>query len=194
MIRLSDERGGVIGKLLGILVVLAVCASAAVYVYGKTQEPLSVDIAHTATSDGEREPAVIGVAPHRSVYVATIVRNEGRLPVTLEGISTAATDASQPYVATSMTLGDGKTATPTGGTFVAPSLDPGTGVGVVVTYTINPNLDCSSYARHPSGPVPFPPLPVRLSTYGVDADQDLEFQVVPKIGGITSASCERALG
>jgi len=45
MIRLSDERGGVIGKLLGILVVLAVCASAAVYVYGKTQEPLSVDIA-----------------------------------------------------------------------------------------------------------------------------------------------------
>jgi hypothetical protein len=192
MIRISDERGGAVAKLLGILLVLAVCASAAVYVYGKTADPLSVDIAHTATSDGERESGVIGLAPHRTLYAATIVHNDGRLPVTLEGIAPAPADTSQPYVATSMTLGDGKTTKSTGGAFVPPSLDPGTGIGVVVTYTINPNLDCSSYTRQPSDPVAFPPVPVRLSTYGVDTTQNLEFELAPKIGGITRASCERA--
>jgi hypothetical protein len=193
MIPISDERGGAIAKLLGLLLLLAVCASAAVYVYAKTTEPLSAEIAHAATSDGQRAGAVIGVAPHQTLYVATIVHNDGRLPVTLEGIAPAPPDASQPYVATSMTLGDGKTAKPAGGAFVPPSLDPGTGIGVVVTYTVNPNLDCSSYERQPSDPVAFPVMPVRVSTYGVETTQRVEFELAPRIGGITRGSCERAL-
>jgi hypothetical protein len=190
---LTDDRGGIVAKLLGILLVLAILASAAVYVYGKGQQPLEADIAHTATSDGDRQAATIGVGPHMAVYAATIVRNAGRLPVTIEGLASVPREPSQPYVPITIELGDGKTANPTNGAFVPPSLDPGTGIGVVVTYAIDPNLDCSAYTRRPSKRVPFPPLPLRLSSYGVDTTQTLTFEIAPTVSGITEAACERAL-
>ncbi len=194
MKRLADERGGVIAKLLGILLVLAICASAAVYVYGKHEQPLSVDDAHVATSDGQRNPATVGVAPGRTIYVATIVHNEGRLPVTLEGLAPAATGPTDAYVPISIALGDGKTPNPANGAFVPPSLGPGTGIGVVITYAVNPNLSCAHFDNRPSTPTPFPPLPLRLSTYGVDATQTLPFaHGAPTVSGITNTSCERAL-
>ncbi|MFL5791995.1 MAG: hypothetical protein ACJ76A_10875 [Actinomycetota bacterium] len=193
MTRLADERGGALAKLLGILLVLAVCASGAVYVYGKTEQPLSADIAHTATSEGGREPTTVAVAPNVVVYVAEIVHNDGRLPVTIEGLAEQG-DSTEPYVPIAIELGDGKTPKPTNGAFVPPSLDANTGIGVVVTYAINPNLDCSSYGARPSGPTPFPPLPLRLSTYGVDTMQTVRPDLgLPKVSGITRASCERAL-
>src|SRR3954447_16679000 len=193
MTRLAGEDGGAVAKLLGILVVLAVCASAALYAYGKGQQPLSVDIAHIATSGG-REAATIGLAPNLAVSVATVVHNDGRLPVTLEGLAPPADASGDPYVPISIELGDGKTAKPSNGAFVPPSLDPDTGIGVVVTYAVNPNLDCSSFGKEPSGPTPFPPFAVRLSTYGVATTQTLQFEIgPPKISGITRASCERAL-
>jgi len=194
MTRLADERGGAVAKLLAILLVLAICASAALYVYGKRQHPLSVDDAHVATSDGQRDPATVGVAPGRAIYVATIVHNDGRLPVTLDGLADAATAPTDAYVPISIELGDGKTATPTAGAFVPPSLDPGTGIGVVVTYAINPNLACGRFDSTPSEPAPFPPLPLQLSSYGVDTTQTIPLaHGVPTVSGITRTSCERAL-
>jgi hypothetical protein len=194
MTRLSGEHGGAVAKLLGILLVLAVCASAAVYWYGKTQQTLSGDIAHTATSDGEHEVATVGLTPDVAVYVAGIVHNDGRLPVTLEGLGSPEGGTHEPYVPVSIELGDGKTAKPTGAAFVPSSLAPGSGVGVVVTYVVNPNVDCSSFAKQPSGPAPFPPLPLRLSTYGVETTQTVTFDLGPaKVTGITRASCERAV-
>jgi hypothetical protein len=191
---LADERGGVVAKLLGILLVLAVLASAALYWYGKNQTPLSADIAHTATSDGEREPATITLKPDLAVYVAGIVHSDGPLPVTLEGLAPAESGTTDPFVPLSIELGDGKTAQPTNGAFVPPSLDPDNGIGVVVTYVVNPNLDCSAYGTRPSAPVAFPPLPLRLSTYGVETTQDVRFELgPPKVSRITRASCERAL-
>jgi hypothetical protein len=194
MTRLGDERGGAVAKLLAILLVLAICASAAVYVYGKRQQPLSVDDAHVATSDGQHDPATVGVAPRRAIYVATIVHNDGRLPVTLEGLGAAPTGPTDAYVPISLELGDGKSAKPTTGAFVPPSLDPGTGIGVVVTYAINPNLACGHFDNTPSEPAPFPPLPLRLSSYGVDTTQTIPLaHGAPTVSGITKTSCERAL-
>ena len=171
MMRLADERGGAVAKLLGILLVLAVCASAAVYVYGKNQHPLAID----------------------EVHVATIVRNDGRLPVTLEGLAPAATSPTDAYVPVSIELGDGKTPKPANGAFDPPSLDPGTGIGVVVTYAINPNLECGHFGDAPSDPTPFPSLPVRLSSYGVDTTQTIALdQGAPTVSGITKTTCGRA--
>ena len=36
---LTGERGGVVTKLLGILLVLGILATAALYIYGKKQQP-----------------------------------------------------------------------------------------------------------------------------------------------------------
>jgi len=194
MTRLADEQGGVIAKLLGILLVLAICASAALYVYGKRQQPLSVDDAHVATNDGERNPTTVGVAPGRAIYVATIVHNDGRLPVTLEGLATPATGPTDAYVPIAIALGDGKTPNPASGAFAPPSLGPGTGIGVVVTYAINPNLACGHFDTTPSDPTAFPPLPLRLSSYGVDTTQTVPFaHGTPTVSGITKTSCEKAL-
>jgi hypothetical protein len=192
MTRLADERGGAVAKLLGILLVLAVCASAAVYVYGKNQQPLAIDDVHVATSDGQRARATVGVAPGRAVYVATIVRNDGRLPVTLEGLAPA-TSPTDAYVPVSIELGDGKTPKPANGAFAPPSLDPGTGIGVMVTYAINPNLECGHFGDTASDPTPFPALPVRLSSYGVDTTQTIALDHgAPTVSGITKNTCERA--
>lgn len=194
MTRLAGEHGGVVGKLLGILLVLAVCASAALYIYGKRQQPLSMRDAHVATSDGQRDPATVGVAPGSAVYVATIVHNDGRLPVTLEGLAPAGTSSTDAYIPISLQLGDGKTPKPAGGAFVPPSLDPNTGIGVVVTYAINPNLSCSRFTTTPSVPTPFPPVPLRFSSYGVDTTQTVPLaQGAPTVSGITKTDCERAV-
>jgi hypothetical protein len=195
MTSLADERGGVIAKLLGILLVLAVGASAAVYVYGKHQQPLSADGVHVATSDGERQPATVGLARNRRIYVATIMRNDGRLPVTIDGLAAELAPATQPYVPVAIELGDGRSPRETSGAFVPPALGPGTGVGVVVVYAVNPGLDCGRYGGAPSDPVPFPPVPVRLSSYGVDTTQSVPLgSSAPTVDGITRATCAHATG
>ena len=190
---LAGERGGVVTKLLGILLVLGILATAALYVYGKKQQPLSAEGVHVATSDGQRQPAKIGTAPGRSVYVATIVRNDGPLPVTIEGLAPPAGAPTDVYVPVSIELGDGKAPRPTNGAFVPPSLDPHTGIGVTVTYTLDPGLACARFGDTPSDPAPLAPMPLRLSTYGVDTTQSLMLPGPPTVAGITRTSCERAL-
>jgi len=194
MSRWADEAGGAIAKLLGILLVLAVCASAALYVYGKHQQPLSIQGAHVETGDGQRDPATVGVTKGGAVYVATIVHNDGRLPVTLDGLAPVAIGPTDAYVPISLALGDGKTPKPSSGAFVPPSLDARTGIGVVVTYAINPNLACGRFTETPSDPMPLPPVPLRLSSYGVDTTQTVPLaQGAPTVIGITKRSCERAV-
>jgi hypothetical protein len=190
---LAGDRGGVMTKLLGILLVLGICATAALYIYGKRQQPLSAEGAHVATSDGGRRPAAIGIAPGRSVYVATIVRNDGPLPVTIDGLAPAPSAPTDAYVPVSIELGDGKRPQPTSVAFAPPSLDPHTGIGVVITYALNPDLACARFGDAPSDPAPLPPMPLRLSSYGVDTTQSLTLPGPPTVSGITRASCERAL-
>jgi len=189
----ANEEGGVITKFLGLLLVLGIIATAALYVYGKNQQPLSAEGAHVATSDGGRQSGRIPVAPGRSVYVATIVRNDGPLPVTLEGLAQVDASETDAYIPISMQLGDGKTPAPADGAFEPPSLDAHTGIGVVVTYAINPNLACGRFGDTPSDPAPLAAIPMQLSTYGVDTTQTLGVPGPPVVEGLAKTTCERAL-
>lgn len=193
MTRLAEEHGGIVAKFLGLLLVLGILATAALYVYGKNRQPLSAEGVHVATSDGGRQARQISVAPGRSVYVATLVRNDGPLPVTLEGLAPVGTSSTDAYIPISMALGDGKTPAPVGGGFAPPTLDAHTGIGVVITYAINPNLACARFGDGPAEPVPLAPMPIKLSTYGVDTTQTLDVPGPPMVQGLTKTTCERAL-
>jgi hypothetical protein len=193
MKRLAEQQGGVISKFLGLLLVLGILATAALYVYGKNQQPLSAEGVHVATSDGGRQSGPIAVAPGRRVYVATIVRNDGPLPVTIEGLAHIEASDTDAYIPISMQLGDGKTPAPADGTFAPPSLDPHTGIGVVVTYGINPNLACARLGDASGDSAPLAAIPMQLSTYGVDTTQTLGVPGPPVIEGLTKTTCERAL-
>jgi hypothetical protein len=193
MIRLTDQQGGIIAKLLGLLLVVGILATAALYIYGTNQQPLSAEGAHVATSDGGRRSGQIQLARDRSVYVATIVRNDGPLPVTLEGLGPVPPSPTDVYVPISMELGDGKTPQPAGGAFAPPSLDPHTGIGVVVTYAVNPNLACVRFSDAPSEPAPLAAVPMRLSTYGVDTTQTLAVPGPPMVAGVTKTACDHAI-
>jgi len=192
MTPLAEERGGIIAKFLGLLLVLGILATAALYVYGKNQQPLSADGVHVATSGGGRQSGQIPVTPGQSVYVATIVRNDGPLPVTLEGLAPVEASATDAYIPISMQLGDGKTPAPAGD-FAPPSLDAHTGIGVVITYAINTNLDCARFDDGPTEPAPLAPMPIKLSTYGVDTTQTLGVPGPPMVEGLTKTTCERAV-
>jgi len=177
-------------KVLGLLVIVAVIASAALYMYGRHQQPLALgDLIVAPTNDGPRGGAVVLDADGQLQY-ATIVRNTGRLPVTLEGV--AVPDGKPtPLIVTSMGLGDGSD--PTAAAVFAPvDLNPGSGVGVVVTLGVNPAYPCARLGDRPAATLVLPSLAVRFSSYGVTSTQALAADNAPVVTGLTRASCEAA--
>jgi hypothetical protein len=193
-VRFHDETGGVFAKILGLLVVLAVLAGAALYLYGKQQQPLSFDGVHVATSDHLRDPSSVAVTRGTEIFVATIVHNDGRLPITLQGLSEATAGKTDPYVPVSMALGDGRTPDPATEGFTPPSLDPGNGIGIVITFQLNPSLACSRFTDTPGGPLPLPPVGLRFASYGVETTQSVPLgKGAPTVEGPTRARCEAAM-
>jgi hypothetical protein len=191
---LRDERGGILAKILGLLVVLALIGAAALFYYGKQQRPLSLEGVHIATSDGEKQPASVTIVPGMQIYVATIVHNDGRLPVTLQGLGGDSSDKEQPIVPVSVALGDGKTPVPGAAGFSPPALDPREGIGIVVVFAVNPSLACSRFTDTVSATTAFPLIPLRFSSYGIEATQSLSLgKDAPSIKGLTRAECEAAL-
>jgi hypothetical protein len=191
---LHDERGGVVAKLLGLIVVLALLAGGALYLYAKQQQPLSFDTLHVATSDHERDPGTVPLEPGASIYVATFIHNDGRLPVTLEGLSQDPLAKDDPFVPLTIGLGNGKTPTPEPAGFDPPALDPGDGIGVVIAFAVNPVLACSRFTDTPSEPLALPPVELRFTTYGVETTQVVPLgKGAPTIDGLTRSRCEAAL-
>lgn len=185
-----NQSGGAVAKLLGLLLVIALAASAALYLYGRHQQPLALgDLTVAATNEGAEPGTIVPDAAGR-VRVATIVRNAGRLPVTLEGV--AAPDGKpEPLIVTSVGLGDG--ADPTAAAVFTPiDLDPGSGVGIVVVYEVDPSYPCEQLGRDPSATLPLPALAMRFSSYGVTSTQELVATDAPAVAGLTRAACEAA--
>ena len=193
MTRLHSEDGGIIAKILGLMLIVVLIAAGAMYVYGKRQQPLAIDrVALRATETGNRG---VVLAKDGRVYLATIVHNDGTLPITLQGLDDTTPPHSQPYVATSIGLGDGKTTNPAGSaTFTAVALKPGAGVGIFVVYEPNPGLTCAGYDDTAGRPTAFPPIPLRFSSYGVESTQSVEVPDGPSVQGFTRAQCEAAVG
>jgi hypothetical protein len=191
---LRDEGGGVLAKTLGFLVVLALLAGAGLYVYVTRQEPLSLDGLHVATSDHEHDPSSVAVVPGAQFFVATIVHNDGRLPVTVQGLSEDAPSKDDPFVTVSIALGDGKTPEPATAGFAPPSLDPGDGIGIVITFQVNPTLACNRLAATPGATRDLPPVALRYTTYGIETTQSIPLGTdAPTVDVPARARCEAAL-
>ena len=193
MRRLRSESGGVLAKTLVLLLLVALLGAGGMYVYGKRQQPLTVGDATVHATDVGKGGVVL--APDGSVYVATIVRNDGTFPITLLGLDGTPASHDQPYVATSIGLGDGKTANPSSAaSFTSVTLKPGAGVGIFVVFAPNPGLVCARSTDAPGPATPFPPIPLRFSTYGVESSQQIEVPGAPEVEGFTRAQCEAAIG
>ena len=193
MRRIGDQHGGVLAKTLALLLIVLLLGAGAMYVYGKRQQPLSVaSVTLHATDTGT---GTIVLAPDGRVYVATIVHNDGVLPVSLLGLDDTPTPRDQPYAASSIGLGDGKTANPAAAAaFTSVALKPGAGVGIFVVYEPNPRLTCANDTDTLSRATSFGPIPLRFSTYGVESTQAIEIPDAPEVAGFTRAQCEHALG
>jgi hypothetical protein len=190
---LRAEDGGVLAKTLGLLLIVVLLGAGAMYVYGKRQQPLSVGDATIRATDVDA--GSITLTPDGHVYVAVIVRNDGAFPVTLLGLDDAPAPRDQPYVATNIGLGDGKTANPSSAAaFTSVALKPGAGVGIFVVFEANPGLACARVADTAEASTVFPPIPLRFSTYGVESTQPVEIPDAPTIQGFTRAQCEDAVG
>ena len=138
MTRLHDHDGGALTKVLATLLVLALLASAALFVYTRSQDPLALGVDafvgyNAALADhGTPTDPLVTLEPNGQIYVATTVRNDGTLPVTITGLGQSPNDDQTPYIPVELHLGDGKTANPAGSTsgFQPAKLNPGTGIGI----------------------------------------------------------------
>jgi len=195
MTRLHREDGGVIGKLLGLALVIVLILSGIMYVYGKRQQPLTIADVHLGTTAGAGDEDVVKVTPDGQVYLATLVRNDGTLPVTLQGLAEGASPPDQALRAISVGLGDGKTARPDAAAAFTPvGLDPGSSVGVFVVFAVNPELACDRFDDRRSDRLAFPPIPLRFTSYGVEGTQSIELgKDAPRVQGLTRAQCEHAV-
>jgi hypothetical protein len=191
--RIGDQDGGVLAKTLALLLIVVLLGAGAMYVYGKRQQPLSVESAALRATD--TGSGTVMLAPDGRVYVATVVRNDGTFRVTLLGLDETPAPHDQPYAASSIGLGDGKTANPdAAAAFTSVALKPGAGVGIFVVYEPNPGLACSNDTDTPLRTTTFGPIPLRFSTYGVESTQAIEIPGAPEVAGFTRAQCEQAIG
>ena len=194
----AREQGGVVLKLIGWLVLLAVLASAALFAFVQTQEPLALgDVKVGANAPaGLADPA--GPAHYRpggEIYVATYVRNSGRLPVTLEGLGSTTPSTRAPYVASKLLLGSGVSTNPEAATTFAPSaLGRGVGIGVLIVYATNPDLICGLLPAHPdtTARIRLPGVPIRYTTYGIERTQTLTPKGLPEVAPPTRSACQAA--
>ena len=187
---LHDETGGVIARFLWLIVIVTVVAGGALYAYGKHQAPLAFEGTHAATNRDAHDPTSVVFTRDATVSVATIVRNDGRLPVTVEGLSLDPAGRGDPLIPVSLGLGDGKTPTPAATTFAPPALDPSSAIGVVITFGVNPDLSCD---RVPTSAdvIPLPAVELRFSSYGIESTQAVALDAgAPTIEGLTRTRCE----
>src|SRR5439155_892396 len=82
-----DRGGGALTKVLATLLVLALLASAALFVYTRSQDPLAVGVDASVgynavlADHGTLSDPLVKLEPNGQIYLATTVRNEGSLPI-----------------------------------------------------------------------------------------------------------------
>lgn len=194
------ESGGIITKLAVGLFLIAVAAGVAMFLFVRQDEPLAlspeatVDV-NRALRDVDTAEGEVALVPGGEIYVATFVRNEGRFPVTLEGLGELGEVDDVPYIPTELHLGDGTEADPSAAAeFVPQTLDPGEGVGVLVVYWPNPDFLCQLLPDEAAGRgTPIEGFPVTGSVYGVSFDQELTASdPFTTVAPATRAECEAA--
>lgn len=189
------QEGGAFNKLLVTLLFLGVSASAGMFVYVKSTEPLASGEAVVGVNDVLGDPTSrLTLEPNGQIYVATIVRNTGRLPVTLEGLGASDGTAQLPYVPVEMRLGNGTTPDPEASAVFTPTrLDPGTGIGILVVFAPDPGLPCGLFTEAQGSGFEYGDISVRFTTYGVGGSQTLGFdEAFFTVARPTQEACELA--
>jgi hypothetical protein len=182
------ESGGALAKLLVTLLLIVLVASAALYVYGTRQQPLELGRVVAAPAN-VADRSSLKLDADGTLRVATVVHNDGRLPVTLEGLGE---QADGPLVATSLGLGTGHDAA-SAASFARTALEPGAGIGVVIVFTLD-GAACAGRRDDAPARIPFPSVTVRFTSYGVAATQTLLPEDAPAVVGVTRAACAAAAG
>jgi len=204
MTRLRDREGGALTKVLATLLVLALLASAALFVYTRSQDPLAVGVDASVgynavlADHGTPSDPLVKLEPNGQIYLATTVRNEGSLPITITGLGQPPADEQTPYVPVELHLGDGKTADPAGSTsgFEPTRLNPGTGIGVLVVFAANSKLICSVFTDTSEGSgTEIRSFTLKYTTYGIPDSQTLDVgHTLVAVARPTRTECEQALG
>jgi hypothetical protein len=197
----NRETGGIVTKLLIGLFTLAVVGSVVAYLFLRNDTPLALAPAaavgvNPALQDGGlTDDGAVTMVPGGQVYLATVVRNDGRFPVTLEGLGELGEIDAVPYIPVELRLGDGATPDPEGtAVFSAQTLDPGEGIGVLVTYAPNPVLKCQILPEEAVGKgTTIDGFPLAARVYGVTFTQDLQASdPFARIAPVTQEECEAA--
>jgi hypothetical protein len=195
---MAREQGGIALKLIGWLVLLAVLASAALFAFVQTQTPLAlsgVKVSANAPAGFAGPSGPVHYRPGGLIYVATYVRNTGRIPVTLQGLGTATGSTRAPYVPSKLLLGSGVATNPdAASTFAPAALGHDVGIGVLIVYSANPDLICGLLPAHPDAAarVRLPGVPIRYTTYGIERTQTLEPKGLPQVVAPTRSACQAA--
>jgi hypothetical protein len=179
----SDEHGGVLLKIVLVAGILVIGASIAFYWYVGRQRPLELGNVvvgwNPALDDGgvdaTGEPPRIDLVPGGRVYVATFVRNGGRFPVTLEGLAEPSGGRSLIYTPVALLRSDGDSTDPElASPFEDVSLGPGEGVGVLVVFAPNAELDCDHLpADEGTSTQAVASVPIRTTSYGIPVTQSV---------------------
>jgi len=191
------EDGGIVLRLLLWAIVLVIVASAGLFIFVRTQDPLATGDAVVRGEKTGADPTSIRLAPGAKIYVATFIRNEGRMPVTLRGLADTTGDSTSAlFIPTALALGDGVTPSPSAAAAFEPiTIDQGEGVGVLITYAVNPDLDCSLFGADPGRPWPLHEVAIDASAYAMPFTQVVSASpAFVRVQGPTREICRAAVG
>jgi hypothetical protein len=201
MTRVSDERGGTFLRLIATLFVIFLLATAGLFVYTRTQDPLSVSddasIGFNAVlaDHGPETPPVVKLEPNGQIYLATTIHNDGSLPITITGLGPPSDEQQTPYIPVNIQAGDGKSPDPaSAATLTSDKLEAGSGIGVLVTYAANSNLLCSLFDETSEGSgTEIRSFTIRYTTFGIPATQTLDLgRALATVSRPTRSGCEQA--
>jgi hypothetical protein len=201
--RWTDERGGAVARLIGTLVVLILLASGGLFVYTRTQDPLSLSedasiaFNEVLADHGDDAAPVVKLEPNGQMYLATMIHNDGSLPITITGLGPPSDEEQTPYIPVDILLGDGKTTDPTAAAqFTSKKLGSGEGVGILVIYAANPDLLCSLFTETSEGSgTEIRLFSITYTTFGIPDTQTLDVgRPLATVARPTRAECTQATG
>jgi hypothetical protein len=192
---MAREDGGVVLRVILWVALLAVLAGGVLFVYVRLQEPLALDAATVRTVGTGDDPEAPRLRQGARIFVAAFLRNEGRMPVTVQGLAEQ-DDPSAPFIPTAIALGDGSSTTAgAAAPFTPITVDPGEGVGILMTFEVNPDLDCSLYSKDAGEAWPLRRVALKATAYLMPFDQTVTAEVpFARIEGPTREQCLAVTG
>jgi hypothetical protein len=198
---MGRESGGALAKVLVALLIVGVVAAGGIVAYVESTDAIrsgSYTVGgNEATGTGTGDPPTFRLARGGEIYVATTLVNDGRFPIRIEGLAEPGDVGQVPYIAREMRLGDGSTADLDGTSlFHAVRLSPGSGVGVVIVFDVNPDLVCKLFPEERGETeTTYETAPVRYSTLLVGKTDDVGFgSALFVVEQPTRSECESATG